>query len=40
MAVSYENHIFSKIYCEVISKLISIKFSPLNTAYYILSLFI
>jgi hypothetical protein len=33
---SYENHIFSKTYCEVISKLISIKFSPLKIAYYIL----
>ena len=38
--ISYENHIFSKTYCEVISKLISIKFSPLKTAYYIFSLFI
>ena len=31
--ISYENHICSKTYCEVISKLISIKFSPLKTAY-------
>ena len=37
--ISYENHIFSKTYCEVISKLISIKFSPLKKAYYILLLF-
>jgi hypothetical protein len=37
--ISYENHIFSKTYCEVISKLISIKFSPLKKAYYIFSPF-
>jgi hypothetical protein len=38
--ISYENHTFSKTYCEVISKLISIKFSPLKTAYYILSVYL
>jgi hypothetical protein len=38
--ISYEHHIFSKTYCEVISKLIFIKFSPLKTVYYIHSLFI